>query len=138
MKSFKKILSDYSLVFMIAVMLLIVVGIVIANIFWQTPEDWRSLAFDLMSDLISAICVGLVVATFTKIISNHIFKVTKNDRKLKSFGIDAIGEELMKLTAQSITLGLVHRVKLTERCKSLVGNGFYMNLTHIDFLLLGK
>lgn len=76
---------------MLLVMLTIVCAIIALNVFMQEPDDWRKLAFDLMNALLSAIVVGLIISTFTKVIAERLLSVKKNDRKLAGFGVREIG-----------------------------------------------
>jgi hypothetical protein len=72
-------------------MIVIIVGIIIFNLAFQTKNDWKTIGADLIASLLSAITVSLIIGTFTKIISDNILKIEKNDRWLKSFGVDKIG-----------------------------------------------
>lgn len=91
MKKRFKSSSSITLFVMIIVMVIIIVGIIIFNLAFQTKSDWKTIGADLIASLLSAITVSLIIGTFTKIISDNILKIEKNDRWLKSFGVDKIG-----------------------------------------------
>ena len=75
---------------MLVMMLATIAAIILVNLFWLDRAGWKTLAMELMSSLLSAITISLIIGTFTKIISEHLFAVKRNDRKLASFGIQQI------------------------------------------------
>ena len=59
----KRSLSSVSLFILFAMMITIIVLIVVLNLVFQDPDNWRTLLFDLMGDLLSAIVIGLFVGS---------------------------------------------------------------------------
>jgi len=76
---------------LIVIMLILTITIVILNIHMQSASDMKSLVFDLLNSLLSAVTVGLIATTFTKIITDNMAKVKRNNEQLSKFGIDYIG-----------------------------------------------
>lgn len=72
-------------------MIIIVVTIVIVNMCLQTVDELRELMLSLLNSLLSAVTVGLIVTTFTNIITDNMIKVKKNNQKLREFGVEEIG-----------------------------------------------
>lgn len=80
------------LLFMMFFLMILLIGIIIAlNILFQERDDWVNLLFGLMGDLLSAIVIGLFLGLITKIITNRLFSVELNMKKLRDFGIQGIG-----------------------------------------------
>lgn len=119
--------NSLSLYIMIIVMFVIIAAIVIFNAVFQAEEDWKTIGADLMTSLLSAVTVGLIAGTFTKIISDNILKIEKNDRLLKSFGIDKIGggrstpKDTLELFGNHLKKVYPKEVKLLF----ITGNGFF-------------
>ena len=74
-----------------SVMLICVGTVVTLNIIFQTPTSWFDLLIRLMGDLLSAIIIGSFLGLITKIITNRLFSVEMNMKKLRDFGIQGIG-----------------------------------------------
>ena len=83
-----------------AILIVLVILIILANIFLQENADWKSILTDLLNDILSVAIVGVIATLFTKIISDNFFKIKRNNDKLLSFGVDKIGEG--KSTAEDI------------------------------------
>ena len=83
--------SNLLLFVMFFVMILFIVLIVVLNVLFQERTDWINLLFGLMGDLLSAIVIGLFLGLVTKIITNRLFSVELNMKKLRDFGIHGIG-----------------------------------------------
>ena len=87
----KRSLSSVSLFILFAMMITIIVLIVVLNLVFQDPDNWRTLLFDLMGDLLSAIVIGLFVGLITKAITQKLFSVQINMKKMRDLGIDGVG-----------------------------------------------
>lgn len=80
------------LLFMMFSIMILLIGIIVAlNILFQERKDWLDLLFGLMGDLLSAIIIGLFLGLITKIITNRLFSIELNMKKLRDFGIQGIG-----------------------------------------------
>lgn len=87
----KKNIGSLSLLILFAMMIAIIILIVILNLVFQDQDNWRTLLFDLMGDLLSAIVIGLFVGFITKAITQKLFSVQINMKKMRDLGIDGIG-----------------------------------------------
>ena len=72
-------------------MVAIIVGVVILNIVFQEKNAWLEMLSGLMGDLLSAIVIGLFLGLITKIITNRLFSVELDMKKLREFGVQGIG-----------------------------------------------
>lgn len=111
---------------MIVVMIVLIVAIVIINILLQSAEDIKDLMLDLMNSLLSAITVGLIATTFTKIVTDNFAKIKRNNQKLSEFGVEQIGSGIS--TSKDITelFGNRMRNEYPQEIKMMFisGNGF--------------
>lgn len=87
----KKSPSSLSLFILFAIMITIIILIVVLNFVFQDSNNWRTLLFDLMGDLLSAIVIGLFVGLITKAITEKLFSVQINMKKMRDLGIDGVG-----------------------------------------------
>lgn len=83
--------TNLILLFMFLTILAILAAIVVFNLIFQEIDDWIQLMYSLMGDLLSAIVIGLFLGLITKIITNKLFSVEINMKKMRDFGIQGIG-----------------------------------------------
>ncbi len=110
-----------------AILIVLVILIILANIFLQENADWKSILTDLLNDILSVAIVGVIATLFTKIISDNFFKIKRNNDKLLSFGVDKIGEG--KSTAEDI-INLFGDAKTNKypseiKLMFITGDGFF-------------
>ena len=55
-----------------AILIVLVILIILANIFLQENADWKSILTDLLNDILSVAIVGVIATLFTKIISEFL------------------------------------------------------------------
>ena len=117
---------------LLGIMLIIVAILIALNIYFQEPETWKNLLFDLMNSLLSALIVGLVIGTFTKVIADRLVSVQKNEMKLSAFGIQEIStgisteKDCVELFGNSVTRKYPKEIKLLF----ITGNGFMKEFEH--------
>lgn len=118
---------NISIITFIIILVAFVVGIIIANIILQEPEDWKIIMSGLLNDLLSVSVVGVVATVFSKIISDNFFKIKKNNDKLMSFGVNKIGggksstEDIINLFGNKKKDNYPEVIKLLF----ITGNGFF-------------
>lgn len=83
--------TNLALWVMFSSMIALIVAIVVLNLIFQEKDDWMQLLYSLMGDLLSAIIIGLFLGLVTKIITNKLFSVEINMKKMRDFGIQGIG-----------------------------------------------
>lgn len=119
--------TSLALWILIAIMLVLIVLIVVLNIQMQSATEMKSLVFDLLNSLLSAVTVGLIATTFTKIIADNMAKVKRNNEQLKKFGVDFIGtgrstkKDTLHLFGNPYTKRYPKEVKLLF----ISGNGYF-------------
>jgi len=124
--------SSTALWIMLILMVTIIAAIISVNIFWQDIMEWKNLAMELMNSLLSAITIGLIVGTFTKIISDHLFAVKRNDQKLALFGIQQISTGVSTTKDVLNLFGNPYKKQYpSEICLSFItGNNFFKTFQH--------
>lgn len=90
----KKRNPNFLLWFMFIAMLVVIAAIVVFNLLFLKHDDWRKLLLDLMSDLLSAIVIGLFLGLVTKIMTDRLFSIQINMKRMRDFGIEQIGTGL--------------------------------------------
>ena len=90
----KKRNPNFLLWFMFIAMLAVIAAIVVFNLLFLKHDDWRKLLLDLMSDLLSAIVIGLFLGLVTKIMTDRLFSIQINMKRMRDFGIEQIGTGL--------------------------------------------
>ncbi len=83
--------SATALWILIGIMVTMIVAIIILNLMLQSMTDIKTLLLDLLNSLLSAVTVGLIISTFTKIITDNFARVKRNNQKLHEFGVEKIG-----------------------------------------------
>lgn len=83
--------SVIALYILIVLMVVISVSIITLNLLYQTKDDFKSLLISLLDSLLSAVTVGLIATTFSKIITNNFAIIKRNNQKLSAFGVREIG-----------------------------------------------
>jgi len=84
-KGFSKLLLAF------VILLIILVSIVVCYIVFFDEGDRMKLLYDITKDLLSAVVVGIILGAITTIISNKLFSVEINMKKMREFGIGSIG-----------------------------------------------
>lgn len=122
----KKNKTPVDVFIMLGIMLLLVAAIFFFNILWKTQIEWKELALDLMNSLLSAIVVGFVISTFTKIITDRFVAIQKNNKRLASFGIEEIstGVSSKRDCTELFGNGLLNDYPKEIKLLFVTGNGF--------------
>lgn len=87
--------KDISLIILFVLffsMIALLAVIVVLNFEFRNYDDWSELLFNLMDELLSAIIIGLFIGLITKIMTNKLFSVEINMKKMREKGIYSIGD----------------------------------------------
>lgn len=127
MKKRKRDSTGLALWILIFTMLAIISAIIFLNIRMQSLSDMKSLLLNLLNSLLSAVTVGLIATTFTKIVANNMAKVKRNNEKLNEFGVEYIGtgrstkKDTVRLFGNKYTGEYPDEIKLLF----ISGNGYF-------------
>ena len=127
MKRYSSRSSSVALWIVIGIMRTMIAGIITLNILFQSMTDIKSLLLDLLNSLLSAVTVGLIISTFTKIITDNFARVKKNNQKLREFGVEMIGSGRSSKTDTLQLFGNVYKNEYPCEIKIMFisGNGFF-------------
>ena len=75
----------------LSLIIVLFAAVVILNLKFQNKETLSSLLIKLLGDLLSALIIGFCLGSVTKIITNNLFSIELNMKKLRDFGIQGIG-----------------------------------------------
>ena len=112
---------------LIVITIVICVAMIVLNVLYQTPEDWKNILWSLLDSLLSVVLFGGIATLFTQIISHNILKVKKNNDKLKEFGVEYIGEGESTPEDTLNLFGNKYKKRYPSEIKIMFisGNGFF-------------
>lgn len=87
--------KDISLIILFVLffsMIALLAIIVLLNFKFRSYDEWSELLFNLMDELLSAIIIGLFIGLITKIMTNKLFSVEINMKKMREKGVNSIGD----------------------------------------------
>lgn len=78
-------------IILLCIPILIVISILIIGLTYLEHDSWKKILYELMLDLLSAILVSMILGSIIKIITNKLFSVDIDIKKLRDAGIQGIG-----------------------------------------------
>lgn len=119
--------SSAALWILIAIMVVIIAAIIVLNVRLQSKDDIKELLLDLLESLLSAVTVGLIISTFTKIVTDNFARVKKNNQKLREFGVEKIGSGRSSKTDTLQFFGNAYKNEYPCELKIMFisGNGYF-------------